>query len=231
MGSDVSDDRDRLLENTGDRLTTVVQRDRNAAPSSVRSARMSGSGRYVAFVSSARLIEADRNELQDVYVLDLATGHCTLESVGPGGSAGNGESLSPDISRDGQYLVFESAAGNLTDTQFLPGSFRVFLRDREQGTTRLLTANANGEPANGNSGNPAITADGTAVVFESTASDLIAPHAIGSSSAGVYLIQLTSGRRTRLDLSSAGGVTAPARACLPRSAPMADSSRSCRRRT
>ena len=133
---------------------------------------MSGSGRYVVFVSSAQLVEADRNQFGDVYVLDLATGECTLESVGPGGSPGNGESLSPDISRDGRYVVFESAAGNLLDTQVLPGIFRVFLRDREKGVTRLLSANANSEPANGTSGNPAINADGTAVVFESTATDL-----------------------------------------------------------
>ena len=205
MGSDVSDVRDRPLEHTADRLTTAVQQDRNATPSSMRSARVSGGGRYVVFVSSAQLVEADRNRSGDVYVLDLATGHCTLESIGPGGSAGNGESLSPDISRDGRYVVFESAAGNLIDTPLLPGTFRVFLRDRETGVTRLLSANANGEPANGASGNPAISADGTAVVFESTATDLIATHEIGSRSVGIYLIQLTSGRRARLDVPSAGG--------------------------
>ena len=171
----------------------------------MRSARVSGSGRYVVFVSSAQLVEADRNQLGDVYVLDLATGECALESVGPGGSPGNGESLSPDISRDGRYVVFESAAGNLLDTPLRPGIFNVFLRDREKGVTRLLSANANGEPANGPSSSPAINADGTAVVFESTATDLLeAVDTIGSS-VGVYVIWLASGVRTRLDLTSAGG--------------------------
>jgi hypothetical protein len=84
-GSDVTDVRHLPHENHADRLTTVVQQDRNATPSSVRSARVSGSGRYVVFVSSAQLAEADRNQLGDVYVLDLATGVCTLESVGPAG--------------------------------------------------------------------------------------------------------------------------------------------------
>jgi Tol biopolymer transport system component len=204
-GSDVTDVRHLPYENHADRLTTVVQQDRNATPSSVRSARVSGSGRYVVFVSSAQLVEADRNQLGDVYVLDLATGDCTLESVGPGGSPGNGESLSPDISRDGRYVVFESAAGNLLDGQVLPGIFRVFLRDREKGVTRLLSTNASGEPANGTSGNPAISADGTVVVFESTATDLVESGDTARSSVGIYLIRLTSGLRTRLDLTSAGG--------------------------
>ena len=102
-------------------------------------------------------------------------------------------------------MVFESAAGNLLDTPVMPGIFQVFLRDREKGVTRLLSASANGEPANGPSLSPAINADGTAVVFESTATDLLeAVNTVGSS-VGVYMIRLTSGVRTRLDLTSAGG--------------------------
>lgn len=204
-GSEVTEVRHLAHEKYADRLTTVEQHDRNATPSSVRSARLSGSGRYVAFVSSAQLVEADGNQVGDVYVLDLATGECTLESAGPGGSPGNGESLGPDISRDGRYVVFESAAGNLLDPPVRPGIFHVFLRDREQGVTRLLSANANREPANGTSGNPAISADGTVVVFESTATDLVESGDTARSSVGIYLIRLTSGLCTRLDLTSAGG--------------------------
>ena len=125
-----------------DHLTTVVRQDRDSTPSSVRAARVSGSGRYVVFVSSAQLVEADRNRFGDIYVLDLATGECTLESVGPGGSPGNGESLSPDISRDGRYVVFESLSGNLLDTPVRPGTFHVFLRDRETGVVRQAAARA-----------------------------------------------------------------------------------------
>jgi Tol biopolymer transport system component len=208
LSSAVSNVRDRPPENYAHLLTTVVQQDRDAAPSSVRSARVSGNGHHVVFVSSAQLVDADRNQLRDVYVHDLGTGQCTLESVAPGGASGNGESVSPGISNDGRYVVFESAAGNLTDTPFPSGVFHVFLRDREKGTTRLLTTNANGEPANGLSGNPVISADGTAVAFESVATDLIGAHEIAPSSVGAYLIQLTSGRRTRLDVTSAGGLPA-----------------------
>ncbi len=193
--------------NTADLLTTVVQQDRDAAPSSGRSARVSGNGRYVVFISSAQLVEADRNEFPDAYVLDLATGQNTLESVGPGSAPGNGASLCPDISGDGRYVVFESFAGNLTDTQFLSGTSHIFLRDREEASTRLLTASADGDPANGSSRNPAINADATAVVFESTATDLLSAASAAPNSVGVYMIRLTSSVRTRLDVSSAGGLS------------------------
>ena len=143
-------------------MATAIQQDVDATPFSIRSARVSGNGRFVVFMSSARLVDADRNQFRDVYVQDLTTGEDTIESVGPGGSPGNGESLSPDISRDGRFVVFQSAAGNLTDSPFLPGTLRVFLRDRKSGVTRLLTTNASGEPATGDSGNPSINADGTA---------------------------------------------------------------------
>ena len=206
MGSNARDGAHGPFGNTADRLTTVIQQDPEATPSSLRSARVSGSGRHVVFISWARLVEADRNEFPDVYGLDFATGQYTLESAGPGGVPGNGASLSPDISRDGRYVVFESVAGNLSETQFRPGTSHVFLRDREQGSTQLLTATENGGPANGSSRNPAINAEATAVVFESAATDLLHASDAAPNSVGVCLIRLTSGLRARLDLSSTGGL-------------------------
>ena len=82
MGLDASDGGHGPSGNTADRLTTVVQQDPDATPSSLRSARVSGSGRYVVFISRARLVEADRNEFPDVYVLDLATGQYTSRVSG-----------------------------------------------------------------------------------------------------------------------------------------------------
>ena len=164
---------------------------------------MSADGRYVVFISSAGLVEQDRNQLRDVYVTDLASGRTTLESVGPDGLSGNGASTVADISGDGRYVVFESEAGDLTGTQFSNGTPRVFLRDRTDRTTRLLTTNAAGEPGNGPSWNPVISADAAEVAFESGATDLIAS-AEEHKGVGVYLIWLGTGRRTRVDVPAAG---------------------------
>ncbi len=203
-GPDAKDESHRSADSNTDLLTTVLQQDADATAFSMRSARVSGSGHFVVFVSSARLVDADRNRFKDVYVLDLVTDQRTLESAGADGSPGNRESLRPSISEDGRFVVFESAAGNLTDTPFPPGTYRVFLRDRTNGMTRLLTTNVHGEPANGASGNAEINANGTAVAFESSATDLIVTHERGRSSIGIYLMQLPSGLRTRLDVTNGG---------------------------
>ena len=207
-GSDGSHTRHRRPEHNADLLATVVQHAPDATPSSRRSARVSGSGRYVVFTSLAQLVDADRNQVPDVYVLDLATGQVSLESVGAAAAPSNGWSRSPDISTDGRHVVFESVAGNLTDTPFEPGTSQVFLRDRKEELTRLVTATATGQPANGVSRHPAISADGSAVVFESTATDLLESGEVAATSFGVYLVWLGSGLRARLDATNAGRLPA-----------------------
>jgi hypothetical protein len=112
-----------------DMVMTLKQQDREGTAVSPRAARVSRDGRYVVFISTARLVAEDRNQLHDVYVTDLATSRTTIESVGPDGRAGNGDSRAADISGDGRYVVFESEAGNLTDTSFPEGTAQVFLRD------------------------------------------------------------------------------------------------------
>ena len=182
-------------------LMTVVQQDRFSGPFERPSARVSARGRHVVFSSYARLVATDVNQMRDVYVLDLYTGHVTLESAGRDGSAANGDSGSADISGDGRYVVFVSVAGNLAEAQIAAGVPRVFLRDRETDTTRLLTTSVRGGPANGYSTNPAISADGTTVVFESTATDLLTSDAPNDVS--VYMMRPSSGERARLSVSGA----------------------------
>jgi Tol biopolymer transport system component len=133
--------------------------------------------------------------------MDLSTRRVTLETPGPGGHSPNGESVNPDISRDGRFVVFESTAGNLTNVEFARGIPRVFLRDRQTGIIRLLSTNARDEPANGPSMNPAISADGESVVFVSSATDILEGTV---ASAGVYLIRLASNTRTRVDVTNQG---------------------------
>ena len=137
------------------------------------SGRVSPSGRQVVFTSYASLVAGDGNTTRDIYVMDVSTRRVTLETPGAGGHSANGESVNPDISRDGRFVVFESTAGNLTNVEFARGIPRVFLRDRQTDIIRLLSTNARDEPANGPSMNPAISADGEAVVFVSSASDIL----------------------------------------------------------
>ena len=187
-----------------DAPVTLKLQDRNATPVSARTARLSGGGRYVVFTSPASLVAEDRNQLRDVYVTDFTNGRTTLESTGPAGAAADGDSVRADISADGRYVVFESEAGNLIGTAFPAGSAQIYLRDRRDQTTRLLTTGAGNQQANGPSWNPVISADGTAVAFESAATDLIATARDERQGAvGVYLISLSTGVRIRLDARTA----------------------------
>ncbi len=200
--------RDGSPQTIGGHFVTIVQRDGRAGPVDARSARVSARGRHVVFASYARLVPQDTNHVRDIYVFDLRTGRLTLESPGVRGTVANGESSSPGISGDGRYVVFVSSAGNLADTPIPRGMPRVFLRDRETETTRLLATSAIGDPANGYTRNPAISADGTTIVFESAATDLVDDaHAAGNAVA-VYLIRRSSGVPVRLNVSSAGEVPA-----------------------
>ena len=193
-----------LTPSASDVLLTLKLQDRDATPVSERTSHVSNDGRYIAFISSARLVEDDRNLFRDVYVTDLATGQTTLESVGSDGTPGNAESDSAEISGNGRYVVFESQAGNLTAASFVAGTSQIFLRDRTAATTRLLTSNAAGEPANGASGHAVLSGDGTAVAFESTATDLAGvPDRGRPLTVGVYLMSLVTGVCLRID--TAGG--------------------------
>ena len=139
-----------------------------------------------------------------MYVFNLSTATLTLESAGRNGVIANGESVGPDISGDGRYVVFASSAGNLTDPQIPPGVPRVYLRDREAGTTRLLATSVRGWPANGYSSNPAISADGTTVAFESAATDLLAPPDDVGTTVNVYWMRWSSGQRARVSVTTTG---------------------------
>ncbi len=150
----------------GDSWTPVVSRD----------------GRYVLFCSTANNLLLNSNNLSlsasfppnlNVFLRDRAQVTTTLVSVNSSGVAGgNGGSLPVDISTNGQYVLFESTA-----TDLVPGDTNnardVFVRDRANGTTILVSAGTNGSTGNGASSSPVITPDGRYVAFISAASDLV----------------------------------------------------------
>jgi Tol biopolymer transport system component len=189
------------VETPADGVPAIVQREGDAVPLSERTGRISANGRFVAFISLARLVERDRNDRRDVYVFDGETGRLSIESLGRLGQSADGESRAVDISADGRFVVFASEAGNLIDRAFASGTSHVFLRDRADGTTRLLTVSASGDPANGPSRTPVIDAAGTTVALQSAATDLTA----AGNALGIFIVSLPSGAMTRVDVAADGG--------------------------
>ena len=162
-------------------------------------AAVSANGRYVAFTSGA---------VPQLFVRDRAAGTTTLASAN---TAGNAASAAVDaeevgnvqfaISGDGRYVVFASAADNLTplDTD---ENKDVFRKNLVTGAVDLVSVNSAGQKANaGVFGDPDVSYDGNRVSFVSgTATNLFAGDGNGSSdvvvrdvAAGATLLAAQSG--------------------------------------
>jgi Tol biopolymer transport system component len=92
--------------------------------------------------------------------------------VGPGGIQANGYSEVYSISAKGRYVAFTSYASNLLPGDLGPGG-DVFVRDRKEGTTELVSPGIDGEWPNGTSFEPSLSANGRYVAFTSSASNLV----------------------------------------------------------
>ena len=140
-------------------------------------------GTKVLFVSAAtNLVAGDTNGVADIFVKDLVTGAFTLvSSTAAGAQATGGASSAPAFSPDGTKVAFLSAATNLVagDTN---GVADVFVKDLITGAiTRISVSTAGVQGAAAASGTPMFSPDGTKVVFNSIASNLVAGDTNGGS--------------------------------------------------
>ena len=114
-------------------------------------------------------------------------------------------------SPDGRYVLFASTAGNLilnsngvAIPSLFPASMNVYLRDRTNGTTRLVSVNLSGTGGgNGNSWPQGISTNGQYVLFESVASDLVANDTNNASD--VFVRDLLNGTTMLASASLYGG--------------------------
>ena len=132
---------------------------------------INGEGDLVAFVSAARLVPEDTNNVLDVYLRDVRRGRTSLVSRGAAGTPADAASFSPALSADGRYVAFVSMATNLGATDRNDDS-DIYIHDVAMGATTLVSATARGEAANSGSRRPALSADGRLVVYQSVASNL-----------------------------------------------------------
>lgn len=96
-----------------------------------------------------------------------------LVSKTPDGVSSNDGSFNARVSGDGQVVVFQSHASDLTTTADNNGTDDVFAFDRKTGVLELVSVNATGEAPNAFSGHHAINQDGRFVAFLSWATDLV----------------------------------------------------------
>jgi Tol biopolymer transport system component len=134
---------------------------------------ISADGSVVVFTSfAANLVAGDTNGVYDVFVHDRSTGITERESVSSSGEQAHDYSSSPSLSADGQVVAFESFADNLVANQ-RRFQMDVFVHDRSDGTTELVSVDPSGADCNSYSFYPSIAADGQLVLFDSMATNLV----------------------------------------------------------
>jgi Tol biopolymer transport system component len=153
------------------RISLTSQRQPTNAPSGEPS--ISDDGNRIAFSSRAsNLVGVNGAIARSIFLRDVEEGTTTLVSrTFATGGPGDGASSDPDISGDGRYVVFESAASDLVpgDTN---GAVDIFVFDLVTERMIRISTGIDGA-ANGDSFDPAITDDGSYVVFASDASNLV----------------------------------------------------------
>lgn len=132
---------------------------------------ISPDGRYVAFESNATNLDGPSNGWPQIYLHDRVANTTTLVSRRDG-APGNAGSADPAVSNGGKFVVYESDASNLVgiDTN---NKKDVFVWDLATGTTKKVSVRSNGVQGNNGSRDPAISAWGTYIVFDSLASNLV----------------------------------------------------------
>ncbi|MCP4770621.1 MAG: calcium-binding protein [Planctomycetes bacterium] len=163
---------------------------------------MSADGQIIVFHSYAsNLVANDTNGLADIFAHDRLSGITTRVSVSSSGAQGNSSSSECAISGDGRYVVFASNSSNLVsgDTN---GINDVFLHDRQTGNTSRVSVDSSGTEANHSSGQPVISADGTTIGFASDASNLVANDTNGNYD--IFVHEPATGQTNRVSLKSGG---------------------------
>jgi len=188
---------------------------------------ISGDGRFVAFTSSASNLAPSDGGYTRFYVRDRQTGTTERVSVGVDGNLLGGghadgdffvvfgsyvydwrmgtlEGIGGDrlsISSNGRFVTFRSRFN------FVPGdtngsSADIFVRDRQTGTTELVSVDSAGAQADGDGFQSAVSNDGRFVVFDSVATNLVADDTNGYGD--VFVRDRLTGVTRRVSVDGAG---------------------------
>lgn len=165
---------------------------------------LDGPGRFAVFSTSAALADGDTNGTRDAYLRDLELGTTTRVSLTDADGQITGVSHACGISKSGRYVAFVSNGSNLQ----VPGSFQLYLRDRQERTTELVSVTSAEQPAtptgdtgiNGSTPCP-VSANGRYVAFTSKATNLVPGD---TATFDVYRRDRTAGTTERMSVGPGG---------------------------
>ena len=170
---------------------------------------ISGDGRYVAFSSNASNLAPDAPGIEAaIYVRDRVVDVTNIVSVASDGTQANSWSAAPSISDDGRYVAFVSNGSNLVPDDTNQCLFReagcpdIFVHDRQTGETERVSVASDGTEGNGESSEPAISADGRFVAFQSWASNLVSGD--NNHHTDIFVHDRQTGETRRVSIASDG---------------------------
>src|SRR5438034_9619970 len=168
---------------------------------------ISANGRYVVFGSWAKDLVSKfvgSLSLENIFVRDLQTKTTSLVSVNLSSAGASGGSDRPSISADGRFISFRSDATDLVGTQTI-GHREMYVRDMAASTTSLVSVNRTGTSGSGGvlDNHPAISADGTHVVFTSP-SAVLTPEKLNPSIEDAFVRDLAIGTTNLVSINTSG---------------------------
>ncbi len=174
----------------------------NGDSNSTRDRAISRNGRFVAFGSNAPNLPGGDGATTESYVRDVTNGKTHLISTKPNGDPADGDVFDPAISSNGRLVAFDGPGDGLPGAN---GLSQVWVHDRKSGKTRLVSKAKSGDPGDGASYGPSISASGRFVVFGSDSSNLPGGDGVHSF---VYVRDRKKGTTTLASRTN-GGAPAP----------------------
>jgi Tol biopolymer transport system component len=179
------------------------------ADGSSQNPQISSDGHFIVYESTADDLvagQAGPHGQDNVFLYDATTGRNTLVSheAGSPSTAANGSSTTQDTTGfgsggssaqpSGQFLLFSSYATDLVSGQAGPGALNLFLYDTGTGAITLVSHDAVSPVTGANAATRAadLTPDGSAVVYQSYASDLV-PGQTGGNTSNIFLYDRGTG--------------------------------------
>ncbi len=125
-------------------------------------------GGRIAFASAAGNLVSGDAGLNDIFIKTLSDGGIVRISINAAGEAADGDSSNPVFSPDGHHVAFASAANNLAPSSFDPGGgiTEYFIKNLDDGSVSIV-------PGGQLSAGPVFSADGSKILFASTANGIV----------------------------------------------------------
>lgn len=189
-----------FIHDTQTGSTTLVSASSNGTPANENSdyPSVSEDGNTVVFRSYAtNLVTGVPSGNLEIYEKNMTTGAVTLLSQNGSGTPANYNSNPASISCDGSVVVFESNAPNLPGANGNQDDIYEDVLSNGAHTLTNLTASANSD-----SDYPAISCDGSSIVYASDATNLVS--GVTNGTGNIYEYSRLSGTNTLVSVTSNG---------------------------